>query len=280
SKRDWRSDVCSSDLQDPAAQTLLQQLAGEGVDVDAARALLRAARYQPKIVAAMRSPAESTMTWARYGPIFLDDKRIQNGATFITRHADIFAAVENAYGVPEHVISAIIGVETRYGAVLGKHRVLDALATLAFDYPPRAKFFSSELGHFIQLCVEEQLDCRHESGSYAGAMGLPQFMPSSYRAYAVDFNNNGRRDLWNEPHDIIASVANYLRENGWRPGMRVALPATITDHGALAGLQRSTTKPHYSWADLHAAGIRVDHPPAPDTRVGLLEYDGKQGKEY
>lgn len=264
----------------PAGQSLLQQLDGIGVDVERARALLAAAVYQPQIVEAMRSPAESTLTWKSYRPIFLGAKRIQAGADFIREHQSIFDRVREIYGVPAHVIAAIIGVETFYGGIVGDDRVLDALATLAFDYPPRSAFFTEELGHFIQLCVEENLDCRHEVGSYAGAMGWPQFIPSSYRAYAVDFNHNGSRDLWNEPGDIIASVANYLHENGWHSGKRVALAAKIANTNELAKIKRSDIKPHYRWRELAALGVRVGQPPTADTPVGLLQLAGAEGTEY
>src|SRR5699024_10566895 len=235
---------------------------------------------KPAIIDAMRRPAESTLTWKQYRPIFLDNKRIVRGAAFIERYQSIFDDVERQYGVPAHVIAAIIGVETRYGRITGKYRVLDALATLAFDYIPRAEFFTSELTHFVRLCLEENLDCRTERGSYAGAMGWPQFMPSSYRNYAVDFNDNGSRDLWNEPGDIIASVANYLARNGWRDGERVALPATVSDGAALAAVPRSRISAKTDWEALRAAGIHIDHAPSAATAAGLLEYAGAEGTEY
>lgn len=263
-----------------AGQALLHKLSDNGVDIDQARALLDDAVHQPDIIKAMRSPAEFTLTWKEYRPIFLDAQRIQAGAAFIRRYQSIFDRVKHDYGVPAYVIAAIIGVETRYGKRIGNDRVLDALATLAFDYPPRASFFTSELGHFIELCVADHLDCRHEVGSYAGAMGWPQFIPSSYRAYAVDYNDNGKRDLWNEPADIIASVANYLHENGWRSGKRVALNAKIDSADKLKDLQRSNTKARYSWAELAAAGVQVGQPPDGATRVGLLQFEGEHGTEY
>src|SRR5699024_601441 len=237
--------VCTATANDgtyahhPSAQALVDRLQQRGFDPARVRALLADAANKPAIIDAMRRPAESTLTWKQYRPIFLDNKRIVRGAAFIERYQSIFDDVERQYGVPAHVIAAIIGVETRYGRITGKYRVLDALATLAFDYIPRAEFFTSELTHFVRLCLEENLDCRTERGSYAGAMGWPQFMPSSYRNYAVDFNDNGSRDLWNEPGDIIASVANYLARNGWRDGERVALPATVSDGAALAAVPRS-----------------------------------------
>lgn len=266
--------------QSAAGQALIRQLVQHGVDAEQAKSLLADAVYQPKIVAAMRSPAESTLTWKRYRRIFLDQKRIRGGAVFIAKHQKIFDAAEKTYGVPAPIIAAIIGVETRYGGVVGTYRVLDALATLAFDYPPRAKFFTKQLGRFIQLCLAEHLDCRNEVGSYAGAMGWPQFIPTSYQAYAVDFNHNGSRDLWNEPADIIGSVANYLHKNGWQRGGTIAMPATVTKSAALTNVKRSRTKTRYHWADLADAGIRISNPPATDTAVGLLEYKGARGTEY
>ncbi len=266
----------------PAGQAFLKSLAQtEGVDMDRARALLAEAEFQPEIVAAMRRPAEKTLTWKGYRPIFLDAERSRKGAEFIATHAPIFAAVEREYGVPPHIIAAIIGVETRYGEVIGDDRVLDALATLAFDYPERSDYFTRELANFIQLCVEEDLACEREVGSYAGAMGWPQFMPSSYRAYAVDFNDNGKRDLWQEPADVIASVANYLAVHGWKADRPVTLPAWIADGSKpLNGIERSTLDPHYDWQTLLQAGLRVEDPPAAGTRAGLLQFEGADGTEY
>src|SRR5699024_8209764 len=148
--------------------------------------LLGRARYQPDIIAKMEKPAEKTLTWAKYRPIFVQEDRARQGADFIDGHRKAFDDAEKKYGVPIYIIAAILGLETRYGRFVGNDRVLDALATLAFDYPPRSEFFTRELGKFITLCVQEKLQCTQEIGSYAGAMGMPQFMPSSYEAYAVD----------------------------------------------------------------------------------------------
>lgn len=262
-------------------KALLERLQkADGVDIDAARSLLADARYKPKIVAAMRKPAERTLTWGDYRPIFLQAERAQKGAAYIQTHRDIFAQAEEKYGVPTNIIAAIIGVETKYGAFVGRDRVLDALATLGFDYPERSAYFMRELEDFLQLCVEEELACEREVGSYAGAMGLPQFMPSSYRAYAVDGNDNGRRDLWEEPADIIHSVANYLSEHGWQRDARVALPAWIGDDENLDDIERSKRKPAYRWDALRKLGVRVDDPPPNGAEVGLLEFEGSHGTEY
>ena len=267
--------------QRPEGKALLERLQNaDGVDIEEARALLEDAKYQPKIVATMRKPAERTLTWKDYRPIFLQPERAQKGADYIAEHRELFEQAEDEYGVPAHIIAAIIGVETKYGAFLGRDRVLDALATLGFDYPERSAYFMRELEGFIALCVEEDLACDREIGSYAGAMGLPQFMPSSYRAYAVDGNDNGKRDLWEEPADIIHSVANYLAEHGWQRNARVALPAWIGDDGDLDDIERSKRKPAYRWDALRKLGIRVDDPPPADADVGLLQFEGAHGTEY
>lgn len=267
--------------QRPEGKALLKRLEkADGVDIDAARALLADAQYKSKIVAAMRKPAERTLTWGNYRPIFLQPERAEKGAAYIEAHREIFEQAEKKYGVPADIIAAIIGVETKYGAFVGRDRVLDALATLGFDYPERSAYFMRELEGFIQLCVEEELACEREVGSYAGAMGLPQFMPSSYRAYAVDGNDNGRRDLWEEPADIIHSVANYLAEHGWHRKARVALPAWIGDDENLDDIERSKRKSAYRWHALRKLGVRVDDPPPDGAEVGLLEFEGGHGTEY
>ena len=152
--------------------------------------------------------------------------------------------------------------------------LIDALSTLAFDYPPRSTFFTQELGAFIRLCVDEKLDCTHDVGSYAGAMGLGQFMPSSYAAYAVDGNNDGKRDLWNQPADIIFSVANYLAENGWQRGAPIAQPATLARPDLIDELTPSTRHTQYRWAELEQMGVSAEDSPTQDTRVGLLAFVG------
>lgn len=265
----------------PEADTLTAKLQSEyHLDPAWVRAQLAAAKRQPAILEAMRTPAEKTLAWYQYRRIFLDQPRIQGGAAFIHQHASIFQRAQERFGVPAPVIAAIIGVETRYGQVTGDHRVLDALATLGFDYPPRADFFRSELGEFLVLVHEEKLDPMTVLGSYAGAMGMAQFIPSSYRAYTVDFNHNGQRDLWNEPADIIGSVANYLGVHGWQPGAAVIVPANtqaIPDR-----FETSRRETHYRYQDLTQAGILAapPHRLTPDTRVGLVALETTKGQQY
>ncbi|MDA3920654.1 MAG: lytic murein transglycosylase B [Salinisphaera sp.] len=270
------------DYQDSAAgKALIKALQKEhGVAPATSRALLADAKYRPDIIAKMRRPAEKTLTWAGYRPIFVQPKRARQGAAYIEAHRSLFASAQAKYGVPAWIIAAILGVETRYGAFIGRDRVLDALSTLAFDYPERSPFFTRELETFISLCVGEQLDCRKDIGSYAGAMGVPQFMPSSYAAYAVDGNHDGRRDLWHEPADIIDSVANYLARHGWQRGAPVAYPAEIPSLSRLDGIALNTGRTAYSWQELANDGVKVAQPPPTQTRVGLLSFEGAHGTEY
>ncbi|HYQ71811.1 MAG TPA: lytic murein transglycosylase, partial [Gammaproteobacteria bacterium] len=173
-------------------------------DFDRAELLevLAQAERRDDIIELMSRPAEKRLAWYEYRKIFLTESRIDGGVEFWKQHADILAKADEAFGVAPQVVVAIIGVETRYGGNTGRHRVLDALSTLAFDYPPRSEFFTAELEQFLILAREENIDLLSATGSYAGAMGYGQFIPSSYRNYAVDFDANGKRDLWNSPMDI------------------------------------------------------------------------------
>lgn len=181
---------------------------------------------QQPILDAISRPAERVRPWHEYRQIFLTERRIEGGIEFWREHADELERVSRELGVDAQVIVAIIGVETMYGRITGRWRVLDALSTLAFAYPPRAAFFRRELEEFLLLSREERIEPRATLGSYAGAMGPPQFIPSSYRAYAVDGSNNGRRDLFHDWSDVFASVANYFKVHGWRANEPVADQAT------------------------------------------------------
>ena len=168
-------------------------------------------------------PAEKRLAWREYREIFLDNARIKNGIKFWEENEKVISDASDRSGVPGEIIAAIIGVETRYGKVTGNHRVISALSTLAFDYPPRSHFFRKELEAFLLLTREEGKSPLELKGSYAGAMGYGQFMPSSYRAYAVDSDGDGKRDIWNSRSDAIASVANYLSAHSWEKGAGVAI---------------------------------------------------------
>lgn len=185
------------------------------------------AESQPKVTELMSRPAEQVKPWHAYRDHFLTDERIAAGLEFWMAHRERLARIEHSTGVAQHVIVGILGVETFFGRITGRFRVVDALATLAFDYPPRGKYFRDELEQFLLLAREEQVDIGTALGSYAGAMGSPQFMPRSYRAYAVDGDGDSRRDLWGSWDDVIASVANYLAEHGWHAGEPVVAPASL-----------------------------------------------------
>lgn len=190
-------------------------------------ALFGGVTQQRQVLDAIQRPAEKTRNWQWYRGIFITPQRISEGLQFWTKNIQTLTAARQRFGVPEEIIVAIIGVETFYGRYEGVYPVLDSLVTLGFDYPPRQKFFRSELEHFLLLTQEEQLDPRAIKGSYAGAMGLGQFISSSYRAYAIDFDGNGKRDLWGSEEDAIGSVANYFKRHGWQPDRVVTVPVAV-----------------------------------------------------
>ncbi len=236
------------------------------------------AQRRQDILDAISRPAEKK-PWHEYRPIFLTQSRINGGVDFWKKHADILSQAEKKYGVDASVIVAIIGVETRYGGNTGSYRVVDALSTLAFAYPPRSKFFRKELEEFLVLSREEQVDLKEAKGSYAGAMGLGQFIPSSYRSYAVDMDKDGKRDLWGSMEDILGSVANYLHRHGWKLGQTVATRAKLKqapDQALLdEGLKPSRTAGYFS-----KLGITPKKPLPDTTPVALLSLEKEDGPEY
>ncbi len=253
-----------------------------GFDAVKVEALLAGATQQQSILKAIARPAEKSKPWFEYRTIFLDEKRINGGIAFWQEHEAALTRAEQEFGVSPEVIVAIIGVETRYGAVTGNYRVLDALATLGFDYPPRAAFFNKELEHFLLLTREQHQDPTLLTGSYAGAMGYGQFMPSSYRAYATDFDGDGTTDIWNNPIDAIGSVANYFKIHGWQPGQAVMLPAeTVADYDA--SLVNKLIKPKIPVNQLAAMGFVTGTAEANATATAKavpFMFEGEQGKEF
>jgi len=199
---------------------------------------------QQGIINSISRPAERGLNWAEYRKIFINNKRIAAGKQFVAEHRATLEKAAADYGVPAELIAAIIGVETYYGRLTGKHRAMDALATLAFDYPPRSAFFKKELTEFLHLAAGEGWDPLEVKGSYAAAMGMPQFISSSYRAYAVDFDRDGKRDLWNSVPDVIGSVANYIARHGWVTGKPVVEQWLTAEDGVdVTGLVRRSLKP-------------------------------------
>ncbi|MFM1892114.1 MAG: hypothetical protein RLZ44_1191, partial [Pseudomonadota bacterium] len=211
--------------------------------------------------------------------IFLTPERAAAGAEYWQRNAETLARAEAEYGVAPEIIVAIIGVETFYGRYTGKFAVLDALYTLGFHYPKRAKFFRKQLGEFLLLAREETVDPRQPMGSYAGAMGRPQFIPSSYRAYAVDFDQDGKRDIWDNDADVIGSVANYFARHDWRAGAPITAQVTgvTAEH---APLLAAGMKPSLSIGQLRAAGLQLDAGLAADAATSLIELEQPDGAEH
>jgi peptidoglycan lytic transglycosylase B len=253
--------------------------ARDGFDTASLERILRAAQSQPAILAAMERPAEKTMTWREYRPLFLNERRIQEGVDFWNAHRRDLEDSSRRTGVPAEYVAAILGVETYYGRLTGRYRVLDALATLSFDYPPRAAYFRGELEQFLLLARDQGIDPLTALGSYAGAMGAPQFMPSAYRWFGLDASDDGRVDLWSDWPDVFDSVGYFLKEHGWTSGAPVLLEARVaagrTPTPADADLRSSTTV-----GALRAAGVRIDGAADPDAPAWLIAADGAGGTEW
>jgi membrane-bound lytic murein transglycosylase B len=246
-------------------------------DRDQLVAKFASARKLEGVLEAIARPAEKVLTWEDYRPIFVTSKRISKGKQFLQQHREILQRAEKEFGVPAEIITAIVGVETYYGTRSGRTNVFNSLVTLASDYPPRSPFFRSELEQFLLLTREEDVDVNNVRGSYAGAMGMPQFISSSYRHYAVDFDGDGRRDLWNSTADVIGSVANYFREHGWKPGEAVVIPARV--NGQIEET-RNKLKPHTLISDLSRQGVYPQAHMNEDVKATVITFHGKKGKEY
>ena len=241
--------------------------------------VFRNAEYKQSIIDAITRPAERTLTWAKYQDIFLTERRTVSGIEFMEKNRLALEAAYEVYGVSPIIVTAIIGVETMYGKIAGNDRVLDALATLSFDYPPRSKFFRRELGEFILLAREEKKMITELKGSYAGAMGMGQFIPSSYRAYAVDFDGDGFRDIWNNPVDAIGSVANYLAKHGWQRDMQITFKVSAAN--VPADVFNVSLKPSKSIAELKLLGMADDlRGLDPEQAVSPMVLNGKDGEEF
>ncbi|MEL6368150.1 MAG: lytic murein transglycosylase B [Pseudomonadota bacterium] len=264
------------------AEFIDEMVEQEGFSRAELTSLLAGAKSQTKILEAMRRPAEKSKPWHEYRDIFIQDKRIDAGVAFWDEHADTIARISEETGVPGEILVGIIGVETYYGRITGSYRVLDALATLGFDYPPRAKFFRKELKEFLLLAREESVPVDAALGSYAGAMGSPQFIPSSYRAYSVDADADGRRDLFNSWTDIIGSVANYFVRHRWESGAPVIAKATLDEAFSGQVPEKNTLKADSSIEALRAQGVTIH---TTDELAGqmparLIAMQGEEGPIY
>lgn len=250
-----------------------------GLDRKQVQTVLAAAQKKQAILDAISRPAEKVKPWHEYRAIFITESRIAHGVLFWRQHEKLLQRIAAQYGVPPEIIIGILGVETRFGTQAGSYRVIDALCTLAFDYPPRAPFFRGQLEQFLLMTNEGKLDATALVGSYAGAMGWGQFIPSSYRNFAVDDDNNGVADIWKDPADAMASIANYFIKHGWRSGELVtvvARPMEKRDESLVNG----ALKPSLTVADLRARGFEPAAPVAPAMPANLWRFEGADGIEY
>jgi len=263
--------------QHPRVPELLQKLRADygftAAQLTAVTDALTQAEQIPKLIEAEQKAKEKTLTWADYRQIHVHEANRQDGARFLAEYGDWLARAEAQYGVPPTVIAAILGVETKYGSYTGKHRVLDALATQGFDHPTRSAFFFAELAEFFALCRDQDFKPAEVLGSYAGAVGTAQFMPSNYRRLAVDFDGDGRRDLWSAP-DAIGSVANYFVNfapaRAWQRGLPLMVPVTLDDEPGSNWPLNGKAQTHRV-VDFLNVGARPAVTLPADTPVGLVE---------
>lgn len=245
---------------------------------DELAAWFSASAKRQSIIDAMMRPAEKVKPWKEYRTIFLTDKRITKGVAFWQQNRPLLEKAEAKFGVPAEIIVAIIGVETYYGIRSGSYPVIDALSTLSFDYPPRATFFKKELEHYLLLARDEKLDMNQTLGSYAGAMGMGQFIPSSYRSYAVDFDQDGQRNLW-QITDAIGSVANYFKRHGWQKNESVAIKANA--NGRAHKKEGRMMEPHRPIDSFRKQGLSFKTGiTTKDGQAVLVKLEGKKGPEY
>lgn len=255
-------------------------VAEHGLDRDFITQTLTKAQKNPTVLNAISRPWEAK-PWHKYHPIFLTEKRLKKGLEFWQKHQTALESAEQELGVPAHIIVAIIGVESFYGAYKGKYSVLDSLYSLGFFYPPRATFFKQELAQYLKLVQEENWDPVQQKGSYAGAMGWGQFISSSYRHYAIDFDDDGKRDLLNNPMDAIGSVANYFRAHKWRPGEPVAFKAKANSDSQ--PLLNNDLKLKHTWQELRKNGVSLEDQDITlenDKAAKLLVLDNADNEEY
>lgn len=273
-------DAAATALIDrPEVQKFIDEMVNEhDFDADSLTDIFSRAKVSKSIVKAISRPAEAK-PWYKYRPIFLTDDRIKLGVKFLQKNEESLRRAEEVYGVPAEIIVAIIGVETRYGKHAGKYKVINSLSTLAFNYPKRSKFFRNELIQFLLLAREQLMDPLSVNGSYAGAMGIPQFISSSYRNYAVDFDEDGKIDIWDNTVDAIGSVGNYFKQHGWQAGKAIANRAEVANDNYLAILSKGL-EPHVSTVELVDYGITAAQMPDENIDIKFLEYELKNGREF
>ena len=281
----WQSDAVEYPTpygQRADVREFMQQMAEQhNFSLPVLEALFAQAQQRNDIIERISKPAEKAWPWHRYQAHLVDEKRVQQGVAFWQEHSATLQRAADAFGVAPEYIVAILGVETRYGRITGGFRVLDALATLGFDYPPRSDFFRKQLVELLLLAREEGKDPAALYGSYAGAMGYGQFIPSSYRHYAVDFDSDGVRDIWSNPVDAIGSIANYFHQHHWQPGGLVVLPVEVPDNAdaQLQTIANQSLKLQHSVGQLMDWGLLGADVPR-ETSAALYKMQQEDGDEY
>ena len=274
------SAALAIDTDRPEVREFIDKMVNEhSYDREKLISVLSEAESKESILKAISTPAERTLEWHEYRDIFLTQERIEAGAAFWKEHEADLQRISDETGVSVEILVGIIGVETYFGRITGSYRVLDALSTLAFDYPPRSTFFTSELEQFLLLVREEDMEAVDATGSYAGAMGRPQFMPSSYRAYAVDSTADGKRDIWSNWADVIGSVANYFVRHGWESGEAVVSAATLSDQWQ-GDTPKNQLKADETVTSLSHQGVIFSTDLTGDAKSQLLTLVGEDGEEY
>jgi membrane-bound lytic murein transglycosylase B len=276
------ADTASVDLTQANVAAFIDEMVEKHeFDRTALSAVLSEAQIKQTIIKKISTPAERTLSWGEYRKIFITKERINVGVAFWRENSEMLERIELETGVAIEMLVGIIGVETYFGRITGRDRVIDALATLAFEYPARSKFFRKELKEFLILAREEDIDPTVPMGSYAGAMGRPQFMPSSFRAYAVDSTGDGKRDIWNNWADVAGSVANYFLAHRWRVGEEVVAQATLSsDWNGPVPKPANSLKATETVASLSKMGVMFVTDFSAESEGQLLTYEGDEGIEH
>ncbi|HYF98043.1 MAG TPA: lytic murein transglycosylase B [Coxiellaceae bacterium] len=267
-----------SSLPTPMQSFINQMVQNQHFDRKTLTTLFKQVELQPSIIKSITTPYEA-QPWYKYRSHFLNQARIEGGVNYWKKNRKFLEAAQQRYGVDPAIIVGIIGVETNYGNLIGHYRVIDALSTLAFNYPPRSKFFTEELKEYLLMCRQQGINPLSLKGSYAGAFGIPQFMPSSSRRFAVAYNPNSIIDISNKHEDAIMSVANYFKTNHWQLGSPVATPVSIQG-SAYKNVLESKVQLNYSLAQLKQDGVRTSSTLQAQPRASLIELQDENAPEY
>ena len=273
------SGIYASAMDRDDVKTFVKEMSSShGFSEAELHAIFENVEFSESVIRAISRPAEA-LPWYRYRPIFIQSARIESGVRFWQQNREVLSLAESEFGVPAEIIVAIIGVETRYGDVTGSYKVINSLSTLAFDYPTRSTFFRSELEQFLLLTREQGFDPLTLEGSYAGAMGIPQFISSSFRNYAVDFNKDGVIDIWNNIDDAVGSVGNYLMRHGWERKEKIAMPAVVKGDKYKTFIN-TELKPQNNILELAGHDVSVQPGLRADVPVKLMEFENSDANEY